>query len=39
MDVRQQLSYSDAYARTVEARVAAVDDTREAPLVVLDRTV
>jgi misacylated tRNA(Ala) deacylase len=39
MDVRQQLAYTDAYARTVEARVAAVDDSGEAPLVVLDRTV
>jgi len=39
MDVREQLAYSDAYARTVEARVAEVDDTGEAPLVVLDRTV
>jgi misacylated tRNA(Ala) deacylase len=39
MDVREQLCYSDAYARTVEARVAAVDDSGEAPLVVLDRTV
>ncbi|HET7702197.1 MAG TPA: alanyl-tRNA editing protein [Candidatus Limnocylindrales bacterium] len=39
MDVREQLCYSDAYARTVEARVATVDDSGEAPLVVLDRTV
>ena len=39
MDVREQLAYSDAYARTVEARVASVDDSGEAPLVVLDRTV
>ena len=39
MDVRQQLSYTDAYARTVEARVASVDDTGEAALIVLDRTV
>ncbi|HUP55289.1 MAG TPA: alanyl-tRNA editing protein [Methylomirabilota bacterium] len=39
MDVRDQLCYSDAYARTVEARVATVDDTGDAPLVVLDRTV
>ena len=39
MDVREQLCYSDAYARTVEARVATVDAGGEAPLVVLDRTV
>src|SRR4051794_38462121 len=39
MDVRDQLCYSDAYARTVEARVAAVDASGEAPLIVLDRTV
>jgi misacylated tRNA(Ala) deacylase len=39
VDVAGQLCYSDAYARTVEARVEAVDDTGEAPLVVLDRTV
>ena len=39
MDVREQLCYTDAYARTVDARVASVDDTGEAPLVVLDRTV
>ena len=39
MDVREQLCYSDAYARTVEARVAVVDESGEAPLVVLDRTV
>ena len=38
MDVREQLCYSDAYARTVEATVAAVDDGGEAPLIVLDRT-
>src|SRR6266536_743025 len=34
----EQLCYSDAYLRTVEARVAAVE-SGEAPLVVLDRTV
>ena len=34
----EQLCYTDAYARTVEARVAAVD-AGEATLVVLDRTV
>ena len=39
MDVREQLCYSDAYARTVEARVAEVDERGPAPLVVLDRTV
>src|SRR3954452_21035502 len=39
MDAREQLAYSDAYARTVEARVASVDDSSDAPLVVLDRTV
>jgi misacylated tRNA(Ala) deacylase len=39
MDVRGQLCYSDAYARTVEARVADVDIGGAAPLVVLDRTV
>ena len=39
MDVREQLCYSDAYARTVDARVDVVDDSGEAPLVVLDRTV
>jgi misacylated tRNA(Ala) deacylase len=39
MDVREQISYSDAYARSVEATVDLVDDSAEAPLVVLDRTV
>ncbi|HET7028945.1 MAG TPA: alanyl-tRNA editing protein [Candidatus Limnocylindrales bacterium] len=39
MDVREQLCYSDAYARTVAARVDLVDDSGEAPLIVLDRTV
>ena len=39
MDVREQLCYSDAYLRTVEARVATVDDSGDAPLIVLDRTV
>ena len=34
----EQLCYTDAYARTVEARVAAVE-AGEATLVVLDRTV
>jgi misacylated tRNA(Ala) deacylase len=39
MEVREQISYSDAYARTVEARVELVDASADAPLVVLDRTV
>ncbi len=39
MDARGQLCYGDAYARTLEARVELVDESGEAPLVVLDRTV
>jgi misacylated tRNA(Ala) deacylase len=39
MNVHEQLAYTDAYARTVIARVADVDDSGEWPLVVLDRTV
>ncbi|MFL5776181.1 MAG: alanyl-tRNA editing protein [Chloroflexota bacterium] len=39
MDPAGQLCYTDAYLRTVEARVITVDDRREAPAVVLDRTV
>ena len=39
MDVAGQLCYTDAYARSTEARVLAVDAGGEAPLVVLDRTV
>jgi misacylated tRNA(Ala) deacylase len=39
MDVREQLCYADAYLRSVEARVATVDDSGDAPLIVLDRTV
>jgi misacylated tRNA(Ala) deacylase len=39
MDVREQLCYSDAYARTVVARVVTVDESADAPLIVLDRTV
>lgn len=39
MNVHEQICYTDAYARRVEGRVVAVDDTGEAPLVVLDRTV
>jgi misacylated tRNA(Ala) deacylase len=39
VDVVGQLCYIDAYARSVEARVEAVDDAGESPLIVLDRTV
>jgi misacylated tRNA(Ala) deacylase len=39
VDVAGQLCYADAYARSVEARVEAVDESAEAPLIVLDRTV
>jgi len=39
MDPAGQLAYTDAYARSVEARVATVDDSGETALVVLDRTV
>ena len=39
MDPAGQICYSDAYARSVEATVAAVDDSGGAPLIVLDRTV
>jgi misacylated tRNA(Ala) deacylase len=39
VDPAGQLCYSDAYARTVEARVVALDEADDAPLVVLDRTV
>ena len=39
MDVAGQLCYSDAYARSVQARVEAVDDASGSALVVLDRTV
>ena len=39
MDPAGQLCYTDAYLRSVEARVIAVDDGGEAPIVVLDRTV
>ena len=38
MDVAGQLAYTDAYARSTEARVLSVDDGGEAPIVVLDRT-
>jgi misacylated tRNA(Ala) deacylase len=39
MDPAGQLCYTDAYARTVEARVIAVEDGGDVPIVVLDRTV
>ena len=39
MDPAGQLCYTDAYLRSVEARVIAVDDGGDAPIVVLDRTV
>jgi misacylated tRNA(Ala) deacylase len=39
MDVAGQLAYTDAYARSIEARVQAVDEGGEDLLVVLDRTV
>jgi misacylated tRNA(Ala) deacylase len=39
VDPAGQLCYSDAYARTVEARVVAREGPDDAPLVVLDRTV
>ena len=39
MDVAGQICYSDAYARSVQARVEAVDDASGSALVVLDRTV
>jgi len=39
VNVHEQVCYTDAYARRVEGRVVAVDDSGEAPLVVLDRTV
>ena len=39
MDPAGQLCYVDAYARRVEGRVVAVDESGEAPLVVLDTTV
>ena len=34
-----QICYTDAYARSIEARVVAVESTDGSPLVVLDRTV
>jgi misacylated tRNA(Ala) deacylase len=39
VDAAGQLAYGDAYARTVDARVEAVDDSGEWPLIALDRTV
>ena len=39
MDPAGQLCYTDAYLRSVEARVIAVDDGGDVPIVVLDRTV
>jgi misacylated tRNA(Ala) deacylase len=39
VNVREQLCYGDAYARTIEARVDAVTDGDAGPIVVLDRTV
>jgi misacylated tRNA(Ala) deacylase len=39
VDPAGQLCYTDAYARRVDGRVVAVDDSGGAPLVVLDRTV
>jgi misacylated tRNA(Ala) deacylase len=39
MDVHEQLCYTDAYARRVDGRVVSVDESGEAPLIVLDRTV
>jgi misacylated tRNA(Ala) deacylase len=39
VNVHEQICYTDAYARRVEGRVVAVDDSGEAPLVILERTV
>ena len=39
MDPAGQICYIDAYARSVEARVIALDGSDDAPIVVLDRTV
>jgi misacylated tRNA(Ala) deacylase len=39
VDPAGQLCYTDAYARSAEARVLSVDDGGDLPLVVLDRTV
>jgi misacylated tRNA(Ala) deacylase len=35
----QQLAYTDAYARSIDARVVSLDNSGEASLVVLDRTI
>jgi misacylated tRNA(Ala) deacylase len=39
VNIHEQICYTDAYARRVEGRVVAVDDSGEAPLVILERTV
>jgi misacylated tRNA(Ala) deacylase len=39
VDVSGQLCYTEAYARSTEARVLAVDEGGEGPIVLLDRTV
>jgi misacylated tRNA(Ala) deacylase len=39
VDPAGQLCYTDAYLRSVDARVASIDDSAEGPLVILDRTV
>jgi misacylated tRNA(Ala) deacylase len=39
MDVAGQLAYTDAYARSIDARVEAVDEGGDELVVVLDRTV
>jgi misacylated tRNA(Ala) deacylase len=39
VDPAGQICYTDAYARSVEARVLAVDTSGDTPIVVLDRTV
>jgi misacylated tRNA(Ala) deacylase len=39
VDPAGQLAYSDAYARSVDARVVAIDGPDDAPVIVLDRTV
>ena len=39
MDIARQLCYTDAYARSTQARVLAVDEVGDVPLVVLDSTV
>ena len=39
MTTGAQLAYSDAYARSVDARIVTVDESGDGSLVVLDRTV